>query len=107
MQASLVMMLRPVSSGGSRAGAALLGLSYTPPFSYFQGHRHAHRVVEADFLTTTEGTGLVHNAGAFGEEDKMVTDALGIVPVVPVDARGRFTAPVDDYVGVHVFEAIC
>ena len=56
-------------------------------------------------MTTTEGTGLVHNAGAFGEEDKLVTDALGIVPVVPVDARGRFTAPVDDYAGVHVFDA--
>jgi isoleucyl-tRNA synthetase len=86
-------------------GAELLGLSYTPPFSYFQGHPGAHRVVEADFVTTTEGTGLVHNAGAFGEEDKLVTDALGIVPVVPVDARGRFTAPVDDYAGVHVFDA--
>ena len=85
-------------------GAELLGLSYTPPFSYFQGHPGAHRVVEADFVTTTEGTGLVHNA-AFGEEDKLVTDALGIVPVVPVDARGRFTAPVDDYAGVHVFDA--
>jgi isoleucyl-tRNA synthetase len=69
-------------------GPELLGLSYTPPFTYFQGHLGAHRVVEADFVTTTEGTGLVHNAGAFGEEDKLVTDALGIVPVVPVDARG-------------------
>ncbi|HEX3198691.1 MAG TPA: class I tRNA ligase family protein [Propionibacteriaceae bacterium] len=56
-------------------------------------------------MTTTEGTGPVHNAGAFGGEDKLVTDALGIVPVVPVDARGRFTAPVDDYAGVHVFDA--
>src|SRR5215218_6551680 len=86
-------------------GTELLGLTYTPPFSYFRGHPRAHRVVEADFVTTTEGTGLVHNAGAFGEEDKMITDALGIVPVVSVDARGRFTAPVDDYAGVHVFDA--
>ena len=86
-------------------GTELLGLTYTPPFSYFRGHPRAHRVVEADFVTTTEGTGLVHNAGAFGEEDKMITDALGIVPVVPVDARGRFTPPVDDYAGVHVFDA--
>jgi isoleucyl-tRNA synthetase len=86
-------------------GTELLGLTYTPPFSYFRGHPRAHRVVEADFVTTTEGTGLVHNAGAFGEEDKMITDALGIVPVVPVDAGGRFTAPVDDYAGVHVFDA--
>ena len=86
-------------------GTELLGLTYIPPFSYFRGHPRAHRVVEADFVTTTEGTGLVHNAGAFGEEDKMITDALGIVPVVPVDAGGRFTAPVDDYAGVHVFDA--
>ena len=60
-------------------GAELLGLSRTP-VQLLPGHPGAHRVVEADFVTTTEGTGLAHNAGAFGEEDKLVTDALGIGP---------------------------
>src|SRR5690606_16079063 len=65
----------------------------------------AHRVVAADFVTTTEGTGLVHNAGAFGEEDLAVADAEGIEAVIPVDAGGRFSAPVDEYAGVLVLDA--
>ena len=40
-------------------GADLVGRSYTPPFSYYQGQPRAHRVVVADFVTTDEGTGLV------------------------------------------------
>lgn len=86
-------------------GSDLVGLSYTPPFAYFEGHEGAHRVVEADFVTTTDGTGLVHNAGAFGEEDKTVSDREGVAPVIPVGADGRFTYPVDDYADVQVFDA--
>ena len=86
-------------------GSDLLGRSYTPPFDFFTGHENAHRVLAADYVTTDEGTGLVHLAPAFGEEDKVVTDAVGIEPVVPVDSRGRFTEPVTPYAGQHVFEA--
>lgn len=87
-------------------GADLLGLSYTPPFSYFVGHENAFRVVAADdAVTTTDGTGLVHSAGAFGEVDKEVTDREGIVAVMPVGKDGRFTAPVTDYEGMQVFDA--
>ncbi|MTD16503.1 isoleucine--tRNA ligase [Nakamurella sp. YIM 132087] len=86
-------------------GSELLGLRYQPPFSYYVGHQGAHRVLPADYVTTEDGTGIVHMAPAFGEEDKAVTDAAGIPPVVPVDAGGRFTAPVDDYAGLLVFDA--
>jgi len=86
-------------------GRDLLGRSYAPPFSYYAGHANAHRVFEAEFVTTEDGTGLVHTAGAFGEEDKIVTDREGIEPVVPVGKDGRFTHPVDDYAGMHVFDA--
>jgi isoleucyl-tRNA synthetase len=86
-------------------GADLIGRSYTPPFGYFLGHENAFRVVEADFVTTTDGTGLVHSAGAFGEEDKVVTDREGIEPVMPVGKDGRFTHPVDEYAGMLVFDA--
>jgi len=86
-------------------GTDLLGRRYTPPFSYFAGHEHAHVVLAADYVTTEDGTGLVHIAPAFGEEDKVVTDAAGIVPVVPVDAAGRFTTEVPDYAGMQVFDA--
>ena len=59
----------------------------------------------ADLVTTTDGTGLVHTAGAFGEVDKEVTDREGIEPVMPVGKDGRFTHPVDDYAGMLVFDA--
>ena len=86
-------------------GADLIGRSYTPPFSYYAGQENAHRVVEADFVTTTDGTGLVHSAGAFGEDDKVVTDRENIEPVMPVGPDGAFTAPVTEYAGQQVFEA--
>ena len=86
-------------------GRDLLGRSYTPPMSYFEGHAKAFRIVEADFVTTSDGTGLVHTAGAFGEEDKAITDREGIELVVPVALDGTFTFPVTDYEGMHVFDA--
>ncbi|KRF23069.1 MULTISPECIES: isoleucine--tRNA ligase [unclassified Phycicoccus] len=86
-------------------GRDLLGRSYTPPFSYYEGHENAHRVVEADFVTTGDGTGLVHSAGAFGEDDKIVTDREGIEPVMPVGPDGCFTFPVAEYEGMLVFDA--
>ncbi|MFC5993357.1 isoleucine--tRNA ligase [Pseudonocardia hispaniensis] len=86
-------------------GADLLGTAYVPPFDFFVGRENAHRVLAADYVTTEDGTGLVHIAPAFGEEDKAVTDAAGIEAVVPVDARGEFTTEVPPYTGMQVFEA--
>lgn len=86
-------------------GAELLGREYTPPFSYYLGHENAFRLVPAEFVTTTDGTGLVHTAGAFGEDDKVVTDREGIEAVMPVGKDGRFTAPVTEYAGMQVFDA--
>jgi len=86
-------------------GSELLGRHYTPPFSYYLGHPNAHQILPADYVTTEDGTGLVHIAPAFGEEDKAVTDAADIEPVVPVGPDGRFTAPVLDYEGMLVFDA--
>ena len=86
-------------------GSELIGRRYTPPFSYFVGHPNAHQILPADYVTTEDGTGIVHIAPAFGEEDMVVTDAADIVPVVPVGPDGRFTAPVADYEGMLVFDA--
>ncbi len=86
-------------------GRALAGLRYTPPFDYFLGHENAHQVLLGDFVTTEDGTGLVHLAPAFGEDDMAVCAAAGITPVVPVDSKGRFTTEVADYAGRQVFEA--
>ena len=62
-------------------------------------------VAADEAVTTTDGTGLVHSAGAFGEVDKEVTDREGIEAVMPVGKDGRFTAPVLDYEGMQVFDA--
>ncbi|MEV6627978.1 isoleucine--tRNA ligase [Amycolatopsis sp. NPDC051106] len=86
-------------------GAQLLGTRYAPPFPYFTGTENAHRVLSADYVTTDDGTGVVHIAPAYGEEDKAVTDAAGIPPVTPVDAHGKFDATVPDYEGQQVFDA--
>jgi isoleucyl-tRNA synthetase len=86
-------------------GSELLGLSYTPPFDFFTGWENAHRVLAADYVTTDDGTGLVHIAPAFGEEDKVVTDAAGIAVVVPVDSKGEFDERVAPYAGMQVFDA--
>jgi len=86
-------------------GSELVGRTYTPPFSYFAGRPNAHQILPADYVTTEDGTGIVHIAPAFGEEDKLVTDAADIEPVVPVGPDGRFTAAVADYEGMLVFDA--
>ncbi len=86
-------------------GAELLGARYTPPFDFFVGRDNAHQVLAADYVTVEDGTGLVHIAPAFGEDDKAVTDAAGIEVVNPVDGQGRFTAVVAPYESLHVFDA--
>ncbi|MGD8150339.1 isoleucine--tRNA ligase [Ornithinimicrobium sp. Y1694] len=86
-------------------GAELVDRAYVPPFSYYQGWERAHRLVVAEFVTTTDGTGLVHTAGAFGEDDKVVTDREGIEPVMPVGVDGQFMHPVEEYAGMLVFDA--
>ncbi|MBN9610972.1 MAG: isoleucine--tRNA ligase [Actinobacteria bacterium] len=86
-------------------GTELAGLAYTPPFDFFLGRPNAHRVLLADYVTTEDGTGMVHIAPAFGEEDKVVTDAAGIEIVQPVDAQGRFTEEVPPYAGQVIFDA--
>jgi isoleucyl-tRNA synthetase len=90
---------------GRHLGADLVGRTYAPGFTYYAGHDRAFRLVPAEFVTTTDGTGLVHTAGAFGEDDKVVTDREGIEAVMPVGKDGRFTFPVVDYEGMQVFDA--
>ncbi|ORV40370.1 isoleucine--tRNA ligase [Mycolicibacter engbaekii] len=90
---------------GRYRGSELLGLHYVPPFPYFMDSDNAFRVLAADFVSTEDGTGIVHLAPAYGEDDKNTTDPAGITPVTPVDAKGRFDASVPDYAGQHVFDA--
>ena len=86
-------------------GADLVGRAYTPLFDYFSDNPESFRVLAGDFIETDEGTGVVHLAPGFGEDDQRVCEAVGITLVVPVDEKGQFTAEVPDWDGVNVFEA--
>ncbi|EUA85208.1 tRNA synthetases class I family protein, partial [Mycobacterium ulcerans str. Harvey] len=90
---------------GSYRGADLLGIRYLPPFAYFMDSPNAFAVLAGEFVTTEDGTGIVHMAPAYGEDDMAVTSPVGIEPVTPVDAKGRFDSSVPDYQGQHVFDA--
>ncbi|PRC42841.1 isoleucine--tRNA ligase, partial [Mycobacterium sp. ITM-2017-0098] len=87
------------------AGRDLLGVHYAPPFAYFADSPNAFRVLPGEFVSTEDGTGLVHMAPAYGEDDMATAQAGGIEAVTPVDAKGRFDASVPDYAGQHVFDA--
>jgi isoleucyl-tRNA synthetase len=89
-------------------GADLVGLSYTPTHPYFADRDRypgLHVVLAGDFVSTEDGTGLVHLAPAFGEDDMAVCAAAGIAAEVTVDGAGLFTGLVPDYAGVQVFDA--
>jgi isoleucyl-tRNA synthetase len=90
---------------GSYQGRDLLGVRYLPPFAYFMDSPNAFRVLPGDFVTTEDGTGIVHMSPAYGEDDKATADAADIVAVTPVDSKGRFDGTVPDYAGQHVFDA--
>jgi isoleucyl-tRNA synthetase len=86
-------------------GKDLVGRTYEPLFPYFRTHRHAFLVLAGDFVDTAEGTGVVHMAPGFGEDDQRVCEANSIQLVCPVDEKGAFTAEVSDYSGINVLEA--
>ena len=91
-------------------GQDLVGKRYTPLFDYFKSLTTAFRVLEDDYVTDDSGTGIVHSAPAFGEDDYRVCVAGGIIEKggelpCPVDANGMFTEEVTDFVGRHVKEA--
>src|SRR5690606_37365746 len=79
-------------------GADLEGKTYEPLFPHFAEERpQAFRVLLSGHVTTTDGTGIVHIAPAFGEDDFEVCKKYGIELVDPIDAEGKFTAAVGEY----------
>nr|MDJ0523265.1 class I tRNA ligase family protein [Planctomycetota bacterium] len=86
-------------------GSTFVGRTYEPLFPYFADQPNAFRVLGADFVDTEEGTGVVHMAPGFGEDDQIICEENGIDVVVPVDDSGRFTEAVTDWAGVNVFDA--
>ena len=89
-------------------GHELAGLRYRPLFPYFaeEAERGAFRVLTDDYVTAEDGTGLVHQAPAFGEDDYRIAKAHGIDALpCPVTLEGLFTEEVRDFAGQHVKEA--
>lgn len=83
-------------------GDKLIGLEYEPLFPYFADTENAFRIVTALFVTTVDGTGIVHIAPAFGEDDFNVGQKEKIPLVQHVDMTGRFVEKVTDFVGMEV-----
>lgn len=86
-------------------GAQLEGFTYEPIFGFFPDLRNAYQVLVADYVTTEDGTGVVHQAPAFGEDDMNTTNQYDIELVIPVDEDGKFTSQVPPYEGQLVFDA--
>jgi len=86
-------------------GAQLVGRRYRPLFGFFADRENAFKVLGTNFVDTEEGTGVVHLAPGFGEEDYWACAEAGIPLVCPVDDQGRFTNEVPPYAGLQVFDA--
>jgi len=90
-----------------KKGAELAGIGYEPLFPYFADAApgKAFRTHTDGFVTTGDGTGIVHTAPGFGEDDARVLKGTGVPTVCPVDAECRFTAEVADFAGLFVKDA--
>lgn len=104
--------LYKIIDGGGMKGADLKGRAYKPCFDYFadRAERGCFRVLTDKFIKSDSGTGIVHMAPTFGEDDNRVCREAGLVTkseglVDPIDANGRFTAAVPDFQGQYIKEA--
>jgi isoleucyl-tRNA synthetase len=87
-------------------GEAIAGTSYEPPFDYITDYGpRGHTVLLADFVSTDEGTGLVHTAIAFGEDDFRLGEQYGITLQNPVTLDGTFDERITDFASLGVREA--
>ncbi|MEJ7718113.1 MAG: isoleucine--tRNA ligase [Thermoleophilaceae bacterium] len=87
-------------------GADLAGLRYEPPFPYIDDYGpRGHTVLEADFVTTSDGTGIVHTAVAFGEDDFRLGERYGLTVQNPVREDGTFDERAGPFAGRWVKDA--
>jgi isoleucyl-tRNA synthetase len=87
-------------------GNALAGTAYEPPFDYIADYGpRGHTLLEADFVSTEDGTGLVHTAVAFGEDDFRLGEQYGLTLQNPVRPDGTFDDRMGEFAGRNVKEA--
>jgi len=89
----------------TKKGVDLKGMQYEPLFPYFKDAPFAFRTFLGDFVSTEDGTGIVHTAPGFGEDDARVLKGTGIPVICPVDAECKFNDEVSDYKGIFVKDA--
>jgi isoleucyl-tRNA synthetase len=90
-----------------KKGSELAGIQYEPLFPYFAAaaEQNAFRTYLGDYVSTEDGTGIVHTAPGFGEDDARLLKGTGVPVICPVDAECRFTGEVTDYQGIFVKDA--
>ncbi|MGV8969094.1 MAG: isoleucine--tRNA ligase [Microbacteriaceae bacterium] len=91
-------------------GAELDGVTYDRLWDYYAdtelwGTQNAWQILVADYVATGEGTGIVHQAPAYGEDDQIVTGKAGIPVIISVDEGGKFLANITEVAGLQVFDA--
>ena len=91
-------------------GAQLAGVRYARLWDYYAdtekwGTENAWQILVADYVATGEGTGIVHQAPAYGEDDQVVCAQAGIPVIISVDDGARFLPLIEDVAGLQVFEA--
>lgn len=86
-------------------GTELTGTSYEQLFKYVSVDRKGFYVVEADFVSTGDGSGIVHMAPAFGADDYEISKQYDLPFLQPVTRGGKFTEEVSDFAGVFVKDA--
>ena len=91
-------------------GAELGGIRYARLWDYYAdtevwGTGNAWQLLVADYVATGEGTGIVHQAPAYGEDDQVTCAAAGIPVIISVDDGGKFLPLIADVAGLQVFDA--
>ena len=92
------------------AGAELDGLRYERLFDYYADQTkfetaNAWQVLVDSYVTDGDGTGIVHQAPAYGEDDQRVCNAAGIPTYVSINERGQYNSLIEEFAGQHVFDA--
>ena len=91
-------------------GSELKGIKYQRLFDYYADEskfevKNAWQVLVDAYVADNEGTGIVHQSPAYGEDDQRICDEAGIPVYVSVNERGEYVSVITDFVGMHVFEA--
>ena len=91
-------------------GSELAGIRYQRLFDYYAdaekfGTENAWQILVDDYVGDSDGTGIVHQAPAYGEDDQRVCEAADIPVIISVNERGEFVSVVSDFAGKHAFDA--